>query len=50
MPDFEPIDEQRRILARLADQHARALVGAGTGKSASLVALIDQLLDLPLLP
>lgn len=44
MPDFEPTDEQRRILAHPPGQHGRVLAGPGTGKSATLVALIDQLL------
>jgi DNA helicase-2/ATP-dependent DNA helicase PcrA len=44
MPDFVPTPEQRRILDHPPDQHARVLAGPGTGKSATLVALIDQLL------
>ncbi len=44
MPDFVPTDEQDEILSHDPDRHARVLAGPGTGKSATLVALIDQLL------
>jgi DNA helicase II / ATP-dependent DNA helicase PcrA len=44
MPDFTPTPEQQQILDHDPGQHARVLAGPGTGKSATLVALIDQLL------
>lgn len=44
MPDFEPTLEQQRILDHQPGRHARVLAGPGTGKSATLVALIDLLL------
>jgi DNA helicase II / ATP-dependent DNA helicase PcrA len=40
---FRPTDEQEAILAHDPRQHARVLAGPGTGKSATLVALLDQL-------
>jgi ATP-dependent DNA helicase UvrD/PcrA len=42
---FDPTPEQRAILNYQPDRHARVLAGPGTGKSATLVALIDSLLD-----
>lgn len=45
MASFEPTPEQRAILEHDPDRHARVLAGPGTGKSATLVALIDQLLS-----
>lgn len=44
MSEFRPSREQRTILGHQPDRHARVLAGPGTGKSATLVALIDQLL------
>lgn len=44
MPYFEATEEQAAILAHDPGIHARVLAGPGTGKSATLVALIDQLL------
>lgn len=44
MNGFTPTEEQRAILAHGLDRHARVLAGPGTGKSATLVALIDALL------
>ena len=41
---FVPTDEQSRILAHDSSRSARVLAGPGTGKSATLVALLDQLL------
>jgi DNA helicase-2/ATP-dependent DNA helicase PcrA len=41
---FTPTPEQTAILGHRADRHARVLAGPGTGKSATLVALVDQLL------
>ena len=45
MPEFEPTLEQSAILAHDPGRNARILAGPGTGKSATLVALIDQLLS-----
>lgn len=44
MDGFTPTEEQRKILAHDVGRHARVLAGPGTGKSATLVALIDELL------
>ena len=41
---YVPTDEQQAILAHDPEQHARVLAGPGTGKSATLVALVDRLL------
>ena len=41
---YRPTREQQAILAHHADRHARVLAGPGTGKSATLVALVDHLL------
>jgi hypothetical protein len=41
---FEPTPEQEQILADGLGVHARVLAGPGTAKSATLVALIEQLL------
>ena len=41
---FNPTPEQTAILGHDPDRHARVLAGPGTGKSATLVALVDQLL------
>jgi DNA helicase-2/ATP-dependent DNA helicase PcrA len=45
MPEYAPTPEQQAILAHDRGHHARVLAGPGTGKSATLVALIDQLLS-----
>jgi DNA helicase-2/ATP-dependent DNA helicase PcrA len=45
MFDFTPTDEQRDILAHALNRHARILAGPGTGKSATLVALVNNLLS-----
>jgi superfamily I DNA/RNA helicase len=44
MPDFNPTPEQEVILNHDPDRHARVLAGPGTGKSATIVALIDKLI------
>src|ERR1700716_837416 len=44
MAAFVPTPEQAAILGHDANRHARVLAGPGTGKSATLVALVDQLL------
>jgi superfamily I DNA/RNA helicase len=41
---YDPTPEQRAILAHGRQRHARVLAGPGTGKSATVVALVDQLL------
>ena len=43
-PAFTPTHEQQQILGYDAAHHARILAGPGTGKSATLVALLDILL------
>jgi len=45
MAAFVPTPEQTAILGHRVDRHARVLAGPGTGKSATLVALVDQLLS-----
>src|SRR3990172_9417307 len=45
MAPFIPTLQQQSILAHSLDCHARVLAGPGTGKSATLVALIDQMLS-----
>jgi DNA helicase II / ATP-dependent DNA helicase PcrA len=45
MAGYEPTEEQRAILGHAAGQHARLLAGPGTGKSATVVALIMRLLE-----
>lgn len=45
MGDFNPTPEQQRILDHDSERHARILAGPGTGKSATLVALVDKLLS-----
>src|SRR5579864_2923346 len=44
MAAFVPTPEQTAILGHDEHRHARVLAGPGTGKSATLVALVDQLL------
>ena len=41
---YWPTGEQEAIIAHDAYQHARILAGPGTGKSATMVALVDHLL------
>src|SRR6266446_1874175 len=41
---YRPTREQQTVLDHAAGQHARVLAGPGTGKSATLVALVDHLL------
>ena len=43
MPEFNPTLEQQAILAHDSSRHARVLAGPGTGKNATLVAFIGQL-------
>ena len=45
LTDYEPTPEQSAILDHEVTQHARLLAGPGTGKSATVVALITRLLD-----
>ena len=42
---FEPTEEQRAILEHSPDRHAQVLAGPGTGKSTTMVALLDRLLS-----
>jgi len=42
--EFIPTSEQKAILSHRPGRHARILAGPGTGKSATLVALLDLLL------
>jgi DNA helicase-2/ATP-dependent DNA helicase PcrA len=44
MTDYEPTPEQAAVLAHEVSEHARLLAGPGTGKSATVVALITRLL------
>src|ERR1700719_2874292 len=44
MPDFVPTAEQDAILQYAGTRHARILAGPGTGKSATVVALVERLL------
>ena len=44
MPGFEPTPEQQAIIGHNPERHARVLAGPGTGKSATLVALLGALL------
>ncbi len=41
---YRPTDEQQRIVEHDSCGHARVLAGPGTGKSATLVALVDRLM------
>src|SRR5712691_2400223 len=41
---YVPTAEQEAILAHVINRNARVLAGPGTGKSATLVALMDRLL------
>jgi DNA helicase-2/ATP-dependent DNA helicase PcrA len=45
MSSFVPTPEQKAILGHSLDKHARVLAGPGTGKSATLVAFLDRLLE-----
>lgn len=42
---FRPTDEQRAILSHQLTRSARILAGPGTGKSATVVALLDDILS-----
>src|SRR5712692_10037559 len=44
MAAFVPTPEQTAILGHGPDRHGRVLAGPGTGKSATLVGLVDHLL------
>jgi DNA helicase II / ATP-dependent DNA helicase PcrA len=46
MADYAPTPEQEAVLAHQPDRHGRLLAGPGTGKSATVVALIVGLLAL----
>ena len=42
---FRPTDEQQAILQHDSENHARVLAGPGTGKSTTMVSLLDSLLE-----
>jgi DNA helicase-2/ATP-dependent DNA helicase PcrA len=42
---FKPTSEQQRILSHDPTRHARVLAGPGTGKSTTMVALLDELYE-----
>jgi DNA helicase-2/ATP-dependent DNA helicase PcrA len=44
MAEYEPTDEQKAVISHNPGEHARLLAGPGTGKSATVVALIMKLL------
>ena len=44
MPEFDPTDEQLAIIRHNPEENARILAGPGTGKSSTIVALINNLL------
>lgn len=44
-PPFDPTPEQAAVLNHTPPDHARLLAGPGTGKSATMVALVNRLLD-----
>jgi DNA helicase-2/ATP-dependent DNA helicase PcrA len=50
MPEFIPTDEQLAIIGHDPIQNARILAGPGTGKSSTLVALINRLFEIPPAP
>lgn len=45
MPVFIPTDEQLAIIRHNPDENARILAGPGTGKSSTIVALINKILE-----
>lgn len=47
---FTPTPEQRAILRYALDRHARVLAGPGTGKSATVVKLLDDMMSRPTPP
>lgn len=42
---FDPTEEQKRLLAHDHGRHARVLAGPGTGKSSTVVAYLEGLLQ-----
>ncbi|MDQ3721745.1 MAG: UvrD-helicase domain-containing protein, partial [Actinomycetota bacterium] len=44
MAEYEPTPEQRQILGHAPDRSGRVLAGPGTGKSATVVSLVSELL------
>ncbi len=44
MAEYDPTPEQRQLLGHPADRSGRVLAGPGTGKSATVVALVSDLL------
>jgi len=45
MPEFKPTSEQAAVLQHEPTRHGRILAGPGTGKSATVVALLTRLLE-----
>jgi superfamily I DNA/RNA helicase len=45
MPEFEPTNEQLAIIRHNPENNARVLAGPVTGKSSTLIALINNLLE-----
>ena len=45
MPEFDPTDEQLAIVRHNPEENARVLAGPGTGKSSTIAALINNLLE-----
>lgn len=45
MSDYEPTAEQARVLAHPPSRSARILAGPGTGKSATVVAYVERLIE-----
>lgn len=45
MADYQPTAEQQAVLAHSIGQHGRVLAGPGTGKSATVVALVTNMLN-----
>lgn len=43
---YKPTKEQKKIINHDHSKHARVLAGPGTGKSSTVVALMERLLDL----
>ncbi len=45
MPEYEPTQEQLAIIGHVPENSARILAGPGTGKSSTIIALINNLLE-----
>ena len=42
---FTPTEEQKAIIEHDPSKHARVLAGPGTGKSTTMIALLDHILE-----